>query len=108
MARTGMAIATITLLSVASAAHAAPWFGDKQGLHRLDPGRGQVEVDIASPAPIALAVDGTNASVWALTANRLVHYSADGTLLSSTPLSPSSSRHGGARVLASNPTNGSV
>jgi hypothetical protein len=100
-------IAAITLFSVAPLARAAEWFGDSHGAHRVDPLTNQIDLDVASAPPVALAI-GSDGSVWLLTSSRITHATAEGVPLFSAPVSASDSGVGGGHSLALDATDGSV
>src|SRR4051812_4886590 len=107
MARFTRLIAALALFSVASLARAAEWFGDSHGAHRVNPQTNRIDLDVASPPPVALAI-GADGSVWSLTSSRITHYSVEGAPLFSAPVSSSGCGSGGGRSLALDPNDGSV
>src|SRR6185503_12903713 len=59
---------------------ASLWFGDKDGLHQIDPGTNRVILNVPFEAPVSIAVNGADGSVWTLTQTRLARLSAQGVL----------------------------
>lgn len=102
------ALVALAILFAPLAAHASVWFGDEAGLHRVDTTTNRTDLSIGSSEPIALAVNSTDGSVWALTKTRISKYNAGGTRLFQLSFSAVSDWSGDGRHLAVNAANGSA
>ena len=102
------ALAALAILLAAFAVRASVWFGDQDGLHRVDTATNSADLNIGSSEPVALAVNSTDGSVWALTRSRISKYSSDGTRLFTRSLDSLVDHVGDGRGLAVNAANGSA
>lgn len=98
----------VAFLLAAFAARASVWFGDEEGLHRVDTSANRADLNIRTSEPVALAVNSTDGSVWALTRSRIARYSADGTRIFSRELDSIADHAGDGRRVAVNAANGSA
>ena len=98
----------LLLLSAAFSSGATIWFGDKDGLHRVDTSTNRIDLDIDSSEPRALAVNAADGSVWSLTRSRITKYSADGIRLFDRTLDSLADGTGDGQQLALNAADGSA
>ena len=63
MIRTLRALGAIAAFVAAASSHAALWFGDNDGTHRVDPAANRSVLDIRTDPPAALATDAADDSV---------------------------------------------
>jgi ligand-binding sensor domain-containing protein len=98
----------LLVLCSAFAVRASVWFGDEDGLHRVDTAHNRADLNISSSEPVALSVNSTDGSVWALTRSRIAKYNPEGTRLFSNSLDSLADWAGDGRRLAVNAANGSA
>jgi Bacterial Ig domain/Glucodextranase, domain B len=108
MLRMTRALVALVLLIAAFSARASLWYGDDDGLHRVDTNANRTDLSIDTGEPASLAVNSLDASVWVLTGSRIAHYSADGTRLYRAWLDSLANSVGNGHTLALNPADGSV
>ena len=85
----------------------AIWFGDKDGLHQIDPATNRIVASVPFEPPVSIAVAG-DGSVWALTQTRLARLNAQGVLQFQRAVRDLGNGMGAPRLLALNPTDASV
>ncbi|APV48358.1 hypothetical protein BWI17_00845 [Betaproteobacteria bacterium GR16-43] len=108
MPRLVRALLALVLLSVAFSSNASLWFGDEDGVHRVNTDTNRADLNINSSEPIGLSVNSTDGSVWSLTRSRIAKYNAAGATVFSRTLSSYSDSIGSGRQLAVNAANGSA
>ena len=95
--------------SLAPSLSASPvWFGDKDGLHRIDAATNVVTMSVPFEPPVAIAVNGADGSLWALTRTRLARLDHAGVLRFELALRDLGTGSGAPRLLQLNPNDGSV
>jgi hypothetical protein len=108
MTRTIQALVALVLCMAALTARASIWFGDEDGVHRVDTSTNRTDLNVDAAEPVALAVHPADGAVWILTRTRIAKYSASGTRLFTATLQGLSEGLGEARALTLNAADGSV
>ncbi|HEX6088162.1 MAG TPA: Ig-like domain-containing protein [Thermoanaerobaculia bacterium] len=102
------------VLGVAIAIHAVSlsaaslWFGDKDGLHRIDTASNQVAATVPFEPTVGIAVSATDGLLWTLSQERLARLSEQGVLQFQVALRDLGTALGAPRHLVLNPNDGSV
>ena len=84
------------------------WFGDQDGLHRIDAATNQVVASISFEPAVAIAVNSADGSVWALSQQRLARLSEGGSVQFEVAVRDLGTGLGAPRLLVLNPNDGSV
>lgn len=96
------------LLSLLPVCGSAIWFGDNWGVHRVDRATNEIDLNLPSDAPVAIAINGNHGSAWALTQGDIFKYNRDGVTQLSASLGALVPGLGTSRLLALDPRDGSV
>ena len=100
----GLAIGFSTL----SLPAASLWFGDRDGLHRIDTATNQVAATVPFEAATSIAVNAADGSVWALSQGRIARLGANGAVQFQVAVRDLGNGLGAPRLLALDPNDGSV
>ena len=103
-----LAVALAIAFPTLTLSAASLWFGDKDGLHRIDTATNHVAANVPFETAAAIAVNAADGSLWALSQDRLAHLSEQGVLQSAVSLRDLEPGGGAPRLLALNPNDGSV
>jgi sulfur relay (sulfurtransferase) complex TusBCD TusD component (DsrE family) len=103
-----LALALSFLLHTFSLSAAAVWFGDRDGLHRIDTATNQVVASVPFEPAVAIAVNAADGSVWALSQSRLARLSEQGSVQFQVAVRDLGNGLGAPRLLVLNPNDGSV
>lgn len=103
-----LAIGLAAAIPALTLSAASLWFGDKDGLHRIDTLSNQIVTSIPFEPAIAIAIDSTDGALWALSQQRLARLSEHGVVQIATPLRDLGTGLGAPRQLVLNPNDGSV
>lgn len=103
-----LAFGLLVSLHALSLSAASLWFGDKDGLHRIDTVTNQVTANVPFEPAVAIAANASDGSLWVVTQSRLAHLGELGTLQFEVALRDLDSGLGAPRFLALNPNDGSV
>lgn len=96
------------LLSLLPVCSSAIWFGDNLGVHRVDGATNQIDLNLPSDTPIAIAINGNDGNAWVLTQGQIVKYSRDGVILFSASLGELMPGLGASKLVALDPRDGGV
>jgi hypothetical protein len=103
------ALVLIAAFSPLTLSATAIWFGDKDGLHQVDPPSNRVVLNVAFEPPVSIAVSAGDGSVWILTQTQLARLNSQGILQFQRALRDDLGNGIGApRLLALNPNDGTV
>ncbi|HYO79248.1 MAG TPA: Ig-like domain-containing protein [Thermoanaerobaculia bacterium] len=102
------ALALAVVLHSFTLSAASVWFGDKDGLHRIDTATNTVAARLAFEPATAITVNAADGSLWALSHERLAQLSAAGTVQFSVSVRDLGNGLGAPRLLVLNPNDGSV
>ena len=96
-------------LSLVSVAHAgALWFGDAQGLHRIDTDTNAVVQTVPQQGVVAATLNQKDSTLWALTSDQLIKYDAGGATMLRLDLKTLATNFNAARKMALDPSDDSV
>jgi hypothetical protein len=84
------------------------WFGDRDGLHRIDTATNRIAASVAFEPAVAIAVNAADGSLWTLSQERLARVSEQGLVQFAVPLRDLGTGLGAPRLLVLNPNDGSV
>jgi hypothetical protein len=87
---------------------ASLWFGDKDGLHRIDTATNQIAATVPYEPTVAIGVNAADGSVWALSQQRLAHLSGQGAVQFQVAVRDLGNGLGAPRLLLLDPNDGSV
>lgn len=103
-----LALGVAIAIHAVSLSAASLWFGDKDGLHRIDTATNQVASTVPFEPTVALAVNGADGSLWALSQQRLARVSEQGVVQFQVALRDLGTALGVPRHLVLDPNDGSV
>ncbi|HEX6088359.1 MAG TPA: Ig-like domain-containing protein [Thermoanaerobaculia bacterium] len=87
---------------------ASVWFGDRDGLHRIDTAANQVVAHVPFEPAVGIAVNAADGSIWAVSQTRLARLSEQGVVHVTLPLRDLDNGLGAPRLLVLDPNDGSV
>ena len=95
-------------LSASSFSASSLWFGDRDGLHRIDVATNQVTPAVGFEPALSIAANAADGSVWALSRNRIARLDEQGTVQFEVALRELGTGNGAPLFLALDPNDGSV
>jgi hypothetical protein len=99
---------SVLLLLTSTLSAASLWFGDKDGLHRIDIATNQVASAAGFEPALAIAANAADGSIWALSQQRIARLNEQGTVQFAVSLRALGTGNGAPRFLALDPNDGSV
>src|SRR5690349_7863760 len=106
--RLAIGLSILLLLLTSSLSAASLWFGDKDGLHRIDIATNEVTSAAGFEPALAIAANAADGSVWALSQQRIARLDEQGAVQFSVSLRDLGNANGAPRFLALDPNDGSV
>jgi len=103
-----LAIGLPLLLLASTLSAASLWFGDKDGLHRIDTATNQVTPAVGFEPALSIAANAADGSIWALSRQRIARLSEQGTVQFDVTLHELGTGNGAPLFLALDPNDGSV
>jgi Bacterial Ig domain len=103
-----LAIGLAVFLHVFPLSAASVWFGDKDGLHRIDTATNQIAASIPFEPAHAIAVNAGDGSLWAISQQRIARLGEQGSVLFQVAIRDLGTGLGAPQQLALNPNDGSI
>ena len=103
-----LAIGLSIAIHALSLSAASLWYGDKDGLHRIDTATNQVAASVPFEPAIAIAVNSNDGSLWVVSQERVARVSEHGLVQLTKPLRDLGNALGAPRFLVLNPNDASV
>lgn len=103
-----LAVGLGVVLHAVTLSAASLWFGDKDGLHRIDTVTNQVVSSVAFEPAVAIVANAADGSLWALSQERLAHLGEQGAIQFKVAIRDLGTGLGAPRLLVLNPNDGSV
>lgn len=107
-ARLRLAVGIAFALHAFTLSAASLWFGDKDGLHRIDTASNQVVSNLVFDPPLSIAASAADGSLRVLSRERFAHLSEQGVVLFQISVRELGTGLGAPRLLVLNPNDGSV
>lgn len=103
-----LAIGLSIAIHALSLSAASLWYGDKDGLHRIDTATNTVAASVPFEPAIAIAVNSNDGSLWVVSQERVARLTEQGLVQFSARLRDLGNGLGAPRFLVLNPNDGSV
>lgn len=103
-----LAIGLPLLLLASTVSAASLWFGDKDGLHRIDTATNLVTSAVGFEPALSIAANAADGSVWALSQQRIARLDERGIVQFAVSLRELGNGNGAPLLLALDPNDGSV
>jgi hypothetical protein len=103
-----LAIGLSVVFQTLSLSAGSLWYGDKDGLHRIDTATNAIAASVPFEPATAIAVNSTDGSLWVVSQQRIARLSEHGSVQFTARLRDLGNGLGAPRFLVLDPNNGSV